>query len=467
MSNYIKKANGIKLGFEEVEKSSSIKSLILLDNFIPLCEKVAELYFSFSKGSGMYKTLINMLFLKSNRLRAIAAVIEYSKHAEITEVVYETDLSPFRSFFTGGEKISFIHLQQSPASWINSSERIISIFKWVANILFTLYFLLVGRKKTKKGIKSVIRTWVDDAEKIYGDKYESSVIFIHPFFLNPIRGIKYIVHCFKTYRNVTLIGIPYQLGDLMSVVFSGGINFDKALVYFEAKAMKNHVHHYSTFDIIYASDEYMVNAHLLYYDLMINGKTVINKAHGIGYYSPYVEYSEMHMYNENQVDHYRKRNPHIRYYLLDEYQVSEYKFAEKKPSAIIFIDHGNLEQFNLYYEADLQQKILDQLRETASDLGISLFIKFSPQTLAAAQSRFHKKFPEYQTCSNLTAIRDSYNAIFVNMFSTAYYDFSRFGKILFIETEVFKPNLMFGNNIECVGLSGLTTTVKQIINTNI
>ena len=271
----------------------------------------------------------------------------------------------------------------------------------LANKFFYLIFSVTGYRKLKFGINEVIRSWVDDAEKIYQTEFYNSIIFIYPFFLNPIRGIKYILHCFKTYKYPVIIGIPYSFRKMLTILTADGAKFDIAVLSFEHAAMIKHVQHFQSFDIVYTSDEYLVNAHVLHSRLIAQGKKVINKAHGIGYYSPYVAYSEMHMYNDNQVNHYKLKNPLIKYFLLEEYRVEKIEFTSGKPPAIVFIDHGELTKFNLHYEEDLQYDTLMKLAEVSKKLNVELYIKFSPQTLAPAQAKFFKKYSDYKICSDV------------------------------------------------------------------
>ena len=131
MNNYIRLTDGGVILIAEVEKQSSIKSLILNDFFIELCEIVAKYYYTFPEGSEEYKTLVNLLFLKSNKLRTIAAIIEFERKNKVEFIDYEINLSIFSIFFSS-KNISFFAPQKQTKSWINKSERFFFRFEIVS-----------------------------------------------------------------------------------------------------------------------------------------------------------------------------------------------------------------------------------------------------------------------------------------------------------------------------------------------
>jgi hypothetical protein len=321
--NTLKLSDGSIIGINDLGKNSSLKTVILQKTFLDLCEFVAFKYYYFNKESDSYKTLINSLFLKSNKLRTIGSIIEFNKFNDIEEVNFDIDLTDFNHFFTSKD-IVFFGKTNANQQWINKSELVYSILKWLANKLYSIIYFFSGKQAEKNKSNTVIRSWVDDAEKIYKAEFKTSIILIYPFLLNPLRGLRYIRHCFKNYKYPVLVGIPYNFIDLIRIIFSKGVSFDGALIEFENKAMVKHANLFKDFNIIYTSDEYMVNSHVLHSILMQQSKKVINKAHGIGFYSPYVNYDEMHMYNENQINHYRTKNKSISYFILKEYIIDTF-----------------------------------------------------------------------------------------------------------------------------------------------
>ena len=91
-SDYIKLADGTFIGIKDLKQKVSLKSIILDKVFFELCEFVAENYFSYEVGSSHYKTLVNLLFLKSNKLRTLASIIEFNRYNPISAVDFEFDL---------------------------------------------------------------------------------------------------------------------------------------------------------------------------------------------------------------------------------------------------------------------------------------------------------------------------------------------------------------------------------------
>lgn len=461
LHNSIRLADGTTLEITELfKKRSSLKSIILSKTFLQLCEFVAAEYYSLNVNSPQYKTMVNLLFLKSNRLRTLACVIEFEHTAAVESIDFDCDLSGFAHFFKN-KNVAFHSKNNKPVNWINNNELLFAILKWTGNALFNIIYFFTRKKIANHHVKTVIRSWVDDAEKIYPEEFKTSIIFIYPFFLNPVRGLKYIVHCFKTYKYPVLIGIPYSIKKLFKILFSRNINFDRAILDFEYDSIVRHVSAFRNYDLIYTSDEYMVNSYVLHSLLLAQNKTVINKAHGIGYYSPYVAYSEMHMYNDNQIEHYRNKNKDIAYYILEEYIVKKINYGPDKKPAIVYIDHWILERYSLFYEADLQRETIRKLSEIGEHLNIPVYVKFSPHNSAADMKEFLKTYSHVSICTNIKELAATHNILFVNLFSTAYYDFSKFGNVMFMETDVFKPAAMFGSDIDRSNLENLEQNITQ------
>ena len=146
--NTIKISVGNSIEINELGKNSSLKTVILQKSFLDLCEFVASKYYTFNKDSESYKTLINSLFLKSNKLRTLGSIIEFNKFNEIEEVNFDIDLTDFRHFFTSKD-IVFSGKTNANQQWINKSELVYSILKWVANKLYSIIYFISGKQAEK------------------------------------------------------------------------------------------------------------------------------------------------------------------------------------------------------------------------------------------------------------------------------------------------------------------------------
>ena len=116
---------------------------------------------------------------------------------------------------------------------------------------------------------------------------------------------------------------------------------------------------------------------------------------------------------------------------------------------------------NLFYESKLQHETILILIDICEKLNYPFFTKFSLQTSLAGIETFIKKYRNTLVCNNIEMLSLENNILFVNLFSTAYYDFSKYGEVLFIETDIFKPALMFGNKIECSTFENLEYNISK------
>lgn len=253
------------------------------------------------------------------------------------------------------------------------------------------------------------------------------------------------------------MGIPYSFKKLKKVILSRNLNRDYAIIKYEIDSMQKHSKDLKKFDIIYTSDDFIPASPVLYQHL-IDKIYIINNAHGIGFYNPYLIYNKMLVFNEAQKNYYALRNPEIEFIVKENKTKTDSHPLKTKNSVVVIIDQGNLEQYGLFYESNLQKKVNDKVIKICEQYGIRTFIKFHP-------NRKNKEKNKIIANTSLREVKDfklmkSQNILFINLYSTSYFDFRKYGKFIFVREGIFDPKVYFGDEIQTVEYSKLEWAIK-------
>lgn len=452
--NYIKLKNGNIIRIESLSNHVPFIMIRINPIFLEICEFIADNFYEFRRDSTEWEVLVNFLSLHSEKTKIITAVVLLSRIESISEINVSYIGSEFSFLFE--YDIYFHNSVGQNSNFINKSRVLSSFIKYFPN---RLYFSLKNKKIEKT--TSVIRSWVDVDEELHKKHINEATIYIYPFGINLERGFRFIKHCFKRYKNVSLMGVPYSLKLLIKILFSSREKMDYAIINYEIEAMKRHSKEFKYFDYIYTSDEFIPAINSLYSEFLSN-KSVINNAHGIGFYNPYIKYTKMIVFNNSQKDYYQKRNSSINYSIKYNNNIELTKFDKTLPTNIIYIDQGNLTNYGLLYEDRLQHKVISKLEEIHNQMELKCFIKFHPNRKLKEKKLFlknHNIFKEIRSFNNYFKI----NFIFINLYSTAYYDFKKYGNFLFIKEDFFDPSYYFGKTINVLGVKELEYYLKDLM----
>jgi hypothetical protein len=401
--------------------------------------------------------LVNLLYSRSQKLRAVAAVIALSRTRTVRSVHLEFMGEEFAGYFDYPVHFSG-RTRRALVSWIDRKELLRALVK---TPVYRIFGALSKFDPERSPSDAVVRTWADDAEALYKDEFKTSVVFIYPFVVNISRGLRHIRRCFATYPHAYLMGVPYSFRRAVRLLWSRGRSFDLGLVDLELTAIRLHAHAFGAFRTVYTSDEYMVSSHALHRVLTKRGTKVVNKAHGIGFYGPCVHYSEMHVFNERQASHYARLSPHVPSQ-VQQRSVDENVYSAGHSGALVIVDQGDLRRHGFHYEYEVQQDVLRRAARFSTNTGTRLFIKFHPNRPASERRKVLDVHPEAQPLADPKSLA-GFNLLFINLYSTTYFDWSHLGKFLFVQTEQFRPTALFGEDIRVASPDEFEETVAGLL----
>ncbi|WP_134482492.1 hypothetical protein [Campylobacter showae] len=452
-TNYITTSKGEVVKFSDLKRRtpSSVYFSSLHDR---VCLNIAKRKIS-NTDSDDFKLYVNLLILKSSKVKELTSLIFLITHNVLS--VSEIRCSYIeKSFFD-----DFICLNYNIKYTINFKQYDFIDIKYkyiifpVKIILHKIYRLLKNKVEYKK---SLIKTYIEDTINFYPKQIQNSTIFIYPFNLNFNRQRKFIEYCKKNYpNNYSLMGNPYSLfGYLLGMITKDG---DFNVIEAEKKAYMIHSHELLKFNIkeLYTLDEFETASFVMNGNLIRNNVFVLNKTHGVGGYCLYLNYSVLEVFTSRQYERYTKWNPHIRV-LFQKINTFENKECKDKGVKLVFM-HGNMDACGLYYEEELEQKIIRKLKEISLNLNVDYFIKFHPNTTDKAKLKYKDL-----EIKEVTKIEDIENPLFFTIFSTSFYDFLKFGPFIFLSDDFFKQDDIFGRDmVACYNYNSAEEIIKHSI----
>jgi hypothetical protein len=315
---------------------------------------------------------------------------------------------------------------------------------------------------SKKKKDSVIRAWVDVDEQLHLKYFQSSTVFIYPFGINLFRSYKFIKYCFNKHESVTLMGIPYSFGKFLNILFKKIRMNDFGIISFEIDGMVKHTKQLGTFDTIFTSDEYIPAIFSLYHNLKINKKVkVINNCHGIGMYNRFINYDQILVFNEKQKSFYEICSPNVNFEVKRKKTLKKELKNSYQQIDIIFLEQGELNKYGLQYENALQDEIFNILNNISGIENLNILVKFHPNRSSESK---HNVINNYPNITEFLMIDTNQNSCkyFLNLFSTAYFDFVDQGNFYFIYDQYFNPSKIFGTEIETVHIKKLEQKILDL-----
>lgn len=450
--NYILLENGEIIPINRLSEKVPFVFIRILPIHLELCEFIASSILNYNPNTTEWKIAVNFLSQRSTKIRIITAIILLSAKYKIAEINVDFIGIEFLKFFQYPIKINS---PKKYGSWIDAHEIYMSILKVFINKLFRLL-----RNRYLREAKSVIRSWIDIDAVLHNEYYNVSCIYIYPYYLNYFRGFKYIINTLRKHKNSTLIGVPYSFSKFLNIVFSSLSQRDKALISFEINAMMRHKKDFESYNLILTSDEYIPAIPILYEILLDEKKSIINNCHGIGFYNPYNLYTKMIVFNSAQKEYYQKKN-NIKNIEIKEDVSSNYKKLNKYfKTILVYIDQGNLKRHGLLYEEMLQYKVMSKINNLAREHSFTCTIKFHPNRKTSEKKSILLKYKKFEEIRDFERT-SSQKYIFINLYSTAFYDFRVFGDFYFIKQDLFDPTLYFGKSINCIKIEEIEKIIKS------
>lgn len=402
--------------------------------------------FKFKEGSNTYKLCYNYLFLNSNIVFGIYCCYEFCKHNKVDLI----DL-PFidKSFTCLFVDVKIISSSKIYSFFSESNTKL--ILKTLLHKFYRIFFLL---NKNKIKNENIVKYWCDVDEKLHLSviKTKNTIIFIFPFVNNLKRAFLSIKKIYSSSNKKTLIGLPYSFKTLFRIVFSKNLYRDLAIIDHEYKAYNLHANDYDSATNIYTSDEFLTGIFITNNILINNKKSIINKAHGIGFYSPFISYTEFECFNEGQKLFYNTINTKINY----KTRFSSVKLLDTQIKSNIVIIHQNFEDYKHRNLENLIQLSVFKILNF-SILNKKIYIKFHPNIKNKTKKNFLETFENFTEISDLNSLSE---ISFIGISSTAYYDFRDYGNFFFISNNkdiIFK---IFGN-VNCLSEDELKMKILE------
>lgn len=318
-----------------------------------------------------------------------------------------------------------------------SFSRLKIVFKVLVNWGF--YFSSYFYKDIKADV--VVRSWVEVSTDIYGRKPEY-LYLVYPFGLNIKRQVSFIRQLRAHKLNYRLCGYNYSLKKLFHWLVSGK---DVHLAELELDAFYRQADFIlSRFSpkTVLTTDEFEPASFALNNKMMNAGVTVINTAHGVGKYSPFISYSQFNLLNNAQAEYYTRFSGSINIKFIQEDPQPKLRAA---PLTIVFVDQL-LKNDGSALEIS-QRAVFDKLSSSSKLLGFDFVIKPHPNSVA--------KHLGFENCIYKGDIKDLLNPVFYTFFSTAFLTFRKYGPTFLIRDHVFDPALVFGESDRVVDVDNL------------
>lgn len=311
-------------------------------------------------------------------------------------------------------------------------------------------FIVAGRfGRVFSGCDVIVRSWVEVSAAIYGKNHDY-LYLVYPFGLKFRRQVAFIKQLRRDNLPYRVIGYQYSWKKLFKWLCTGK---DVDLADLELTAFRRHAeylwrrYHPS---LVLTTDEFEPSSFILNKALMEKGVGVVNTAHGVGKYSPFVCYSEFRVFNDAQKDYYSKYSSGIKFVYLEEPPQPEVK---PSPVSFVFVDQLLNNDGGVIERA--QVRVFHVLARVAANRGVRFLIKKHPNS-----NSNHGAFERYAFKGNL---EDIPNPVFFTFFSTAFVTFRIYGPTYLLEDDVFDPKLVFGSSNRVVNVEELDKFAESII----
>jgi hypothetical protein len=410
------------------------------------------------------RLLTNLFALKSSLARSATALTAYieNSHLAVAEFCISSKLlSLLNPKLT---KNSIVHdWSGKEPEYIDLSHGILLLLKAIAHN----FFRLLSRVSRRHGARDIlVRAWVEVTPKMYQNEVCQGIVLIYPFALNFKRQLKFIIWCSKCAIRYEFSGLPYSISKIF-VQLVKKIPCYQILLSAEKNANLQHCEELLKQGpkSIFTSDEFEIGAFLLYEKLVATGVSVVNTAHGVGQYCPYICYSEFRVISNYQSLFYRERNSSVKYSLLPPSNlrvagIDRYELSLSKPLAFVLV-HQPFKESGLTAE-DFAMNYLDEtLCDVSRELSVNYFIKMHPNYSDGVFWK-RKSIFKGQAVYKWSDVND-FRLVFITVNSSVVLDVRGLGPALVYAGATFAPSLYFPEPIFSINKSNAELVLKSLI----
>ncbi|MCP2071228.1 UNVERIFIED_ORG: hypothetical protein J2Y77_000664 [Pseudomonas lini] len=448
-------AGGRVIPFSDIRSRYSL-SIFQTELFYTVCEYMAK---QAGARDVAYKVLANLYALKSSRVKDLVSLLYFLKeegHSCIQIRGYEDAVNLLDEFH---HEIMprVVSLGSNHIPYLARSTTLFIVLKIALHRLFRIFS---GRSI---GATSIVRGWVEVTDSMYKDRLASSVLLLYPFPYGIARQFRFFRTCKKSGLRVRLAGLPYSWRHLSGLLFHP---CDSALrvVEAEVQAYVDYADELLAQGVrtVYTSDEFEVASVALYERLIANGVKVVNTAHGVGLYAPFVAYSEFRGVNFAQADFYRRRCPDLTPVVREgkntQLALARAEDALDLPPAVVLLDQNFLD-FQCLAEDRALKSTYETLETLCARDGLPLFVKIHPNSKDDSASKASGSVRRVRRWEDINGVRP----IFVTVNSTAFYDVQGHGPILICDERSFFPEIYFGERLMTYTLDNLELSIEKLV----
>lgn len=306
------------------------------------------------------------------------------------------------------------------------------VFHW----LYRLHFIFSRKILTKH----LFKCWVEINTTSWGQDFdvEEKQVLIVPFPLGWKRHMNFIKSLHSQKILYRFYGYPYSLIKLVKFLLIRNVKLLAELEIGAARGaaediMKVATRHYYVMDDVEAAS-FETNNLLESQDLIVNFK-----AHGIGRYSIFYSARNATFFNESQANFYKTFNSFQT--VTVEHPTRRVQTDKLLLKRVCFVSQLSVTQSEEY--AKIELSCVEKLKALSRAKGVPFYIKSHPN-----QVKLH-----YTDVDEIEfdAVKEDRGTLFFTIYSTAYYDFEKYGRTYLIMTRGIDSRALFGDDERLVG----------------
>ena len=410
----------------------------------------------------------NYLLRYSKLVNIASSLYRLHKNDELIEVKSRS-LPAFLSFFFQGIKVDFSGNENQLLD-ANLLKKI--FFKGIVHKTYGFFM----KRRLIQNSNLLIKSYVEISTKLHADDISSSKSYcylVYPFLLNYKRQINFIMGLFNRRNRFSLCGFDYDLKKIFCNILFRKHSSDIDIIQIEVRAVEAHIKKIgsragkteSRIKTILTTDEFEPYSFYYYQQFRkkVNGLRVKNVAHGAGIYCKYIDFDEFLVFTERQERFYE--NP------FGEIKFSRLPFKEKPTNGSLGLSEKDnsgrdvvwifqsVENLGLNYEARLQEFAIKRLSDVLRFRGSTLKVKLHPNTKRRARKKVVELLNECG--AELIEKFEGTGYIFFTMYSTAYFDFSQYGRFFFVKDRYFSGSNLFDEDIKIIDINNIDEVFKK------
>ena len=405
-----------------------------------VCERIAALR---SLSPENHRTYVNLLFKRSDHAKAITALVQLTRagHLDPVEVRSRFASAGFADLLEG--RVAFSSNVAQPGAAIGVAH----LGRFATKVFAHWVFRLLGRGGLHS--RSVIRAWVDSTDAAYPREVESAAMLIYPYAISARRQLRYLWHCRKQRRYMSLMGLPFRARDVLRV-FLDRRDWEVRIVECERRAFLDHASDIEAMgaEVVYTTDEFEAAACEFHQELERRGIRTVNRSHGVAVYGPYIFYSEFWFLNRSQRSFYLRRG-----------RVSDCRYLRVLPESLTFpVPHedayrpgvvylqGNWAHATKRYEAAFERDAIRAAQAACDKLGLPFVVKLHPNCGRLGRRGLNPR-AGIKTVKDMDSVQISH-PIFLSIGSSAIYTYLERGPVQLLVDDLSHPKESFWRDID-------------------